>query len=364
MIHAVSAGEMAAAEALVARWQSFGGSVVLTTGNPDGWAKAAGLQAAWQVVEAIAWMPWDRARAMERWLREVQPAAVAVVETEIWPNLFAACGSLGIPLSIVSGRLAPRDVTRYRLARPFFAAVLANARWIGAQSLCERRRFLAIGAAKDRVEVVGNLKLDVPCPPPSREMPLREPLLLGACTHAPEEQMLLDLLPRLRDSRPGLRLALVPRKVDRAAAIARQARRRGHSFELVSRSPSAGADVEIVDRIGGLQSWYRRAEIVVLGGSFASRGGHSPVEALAAGRPLVVGPHTELQEDLIAMLVRKGGLLQVSSEEELAPALETLLRSSDLRSRLAAKGRGIVCRDHGVADLTCNRLASFVQPAS
>ena len=36
-----------------------------------------------------------------------------IMETEIWPNLYAACAKRGIPLLLVSARMSARALQRY-----------------------------------------------------------------------------------------------------------------------------------------------------------------------------------------------------------------------------------------------------------
>src|SRR5262245_17409573 len=159
LVHAVSAGEMNAARPLVSGLAARGCRVVLTTGTRAGLEAAAKLAAEQPCVERSVYLPWDR-RAIRPWLRSIAPDAVIVIETEIWPNLFAVCRSLRVPLFIANGRIRVRDVRRYRIARGFFRHVLACAEWIGVQSPRERDAFIAIGAPPERVTVAGNLKFD------------------------------------------------------------------------------------------------------------------------------------------------------------------------------------------------------------
>src|SRR5262245_5121161 len=162
VVHAVSAGEMAAAGAFIQRLQTERPewTVVVTAGTRDGRAVANRLRARLPSIEAVIALPWDRRRAIERWLRALACSGVVIVEPEIWPNLYEACGRERVPLVLVNGHVYPRDVARYRLARWLFAHVLQRADWIGVQSAAERDRFRTIGAPDARMSIAGSLKLD------------------------------------------------------------------------------------------------------------------------------------------------------------------------------------------------------------
>jgi 3-deoxy-D-manno-octulosonic-acid transferase len=163
VVHAVSAGEMAAAGAFVAAigrtrpdW-----SVVLTCGNHAGRAMAAHLEQQFASVEQVLFLPWDRRAAVDRFVRRAEADAFVIVEPEIWPNLYRACERAGVPMFLVNARIYPRDVERYRLVRWFLADVLRLPAWIAAQSERDSAALVSIGAPAARVRVEGSFKFDV-----------------------------------------------------------------------------------------------------------------------------------------------------------------------------------------------------------
>jgi 3-deoxy-D-manno-octulosonic-acid transferase len=171
--------------------------VLLTTGTREGRVVAERVLETCGAVEAVSFLPWDRPAAIRAWLSRLAPAAVVTVEAELWPGLFLGARSLGIPVAVVSGRLRPGEARRYALLGSLFRPVLEAVSWVGARTEEDRERFLAIGVSPSRVEVTGDLKLDARAPraalPPGWEawLAVGPPLLVGASTHAPEEELLL-----------------------------------------------------------------------------------------------------------------------------------------------------------------------------
>jgi 3-deoxy-D-manno-octulosonic-acid transferase len=327
---------MAAAEALAAALLEADpqATVLLSAGNRQAFEKGRRIAESLEGAEGPVFLPWDRYGALLAWLSEVGPAAVAVVETEIWPSLFFACRSLAIPIAIVSGRIEPADAARYRLARPFFRRVLSCASWIGAQDEAEAARFRAIGAPADRIAIAGNLKADVPTGERAdaatrmEALPADGLLLLAASTHRPEEEILLRVFARLRGNF-AVRLVLAPRHARRASGIARLARREGLREIRWSSPPSGGGwDVLLLDEPGWLASFYRRTDVAFVGGSLVRRGGHNLYEAAAGGRPIVVGRHTENFREMAERLERAEGLARVGDETSLEACLRELLADS------------------------------------
>ncbi|MBI2570172.1 MAG: hypothetical protein HYV63_24480 [Candidatus Schekmanbacteria bacterium] len=364
-IHAVSVGELRAAEALIVavRAQNPALAIVLTTGNRDALSLAELIRRRQPTVLWTSLLPWDRRRATERWVRNLGVGVLVVIETEIWPNLFRACRRNGVPLLVASGRIYPRDVGRYRLLRCFFARVLADVSWIAARTAADADRFVAIGAAADRVEVAGDLKCDfVPPGPGQEELAVpddRRPVLVGACLRGAEQRVLVDTWKRLRPAVPELRLILAPRHLGAVRSTARGLRQNRVRVALLSdnttgrHAPAAGGpdctwDVLLVDRIGTLPELYRFGQVVVIGGSLVSRGGHNPLEAVRCGCAVVVGPHVDNFRELVATLERAGGLVR-ANRKNLDQVLLSLFADPERRSLVASRGAAAVGQLSGPA---------------
>jgi 3-deoxy-D-manno-octulosonic-acid transferase len=367
LVHAVSAGEVAAAGALVERLAERAPdlAVVLTTANAAGRRAAERLADRAPNVAAIAWLPWDRARVLKRWLESFSPSAIVVVETEIWPGLFRAAKELGIPLLVANGRVYPKDVPRYRLAPGFFAGVLDAAAWIGAQNEAERVRFLAIGAPPERVEAAGSLKYDARIPPPERIDGWSGPVLVAGSTHAPEEELVLGVVARLRREQPDLSLIVAPRDPSRARSVAARARRHGLKTALYPEETARGKDVLVVAEVGYLPGLWAAADVALVGGSFASFGGHNPLEPAARGKAVVIGPHVAHVEEDVRRLADAGGLEWIREREGLPGVLEESLRALFLdrprREEMGRRAAAAVQGGSGAASRTVERLLELVR---
>lgn len=334
LIHAVSAGEMAAAGGIARQLLALRPDtrLLLTTGTDAGERMAERLAEDLPGQVGIRRLPWDRAAATQDWLYRLSPRALVVVETELWPNLFFACRRLGIPLAVASARLYTSDVARYRWIKGFMARVLDCPRWIGVQDETERQRFIAIGADPSRLRILGNAKAARRPPAPAAQ-PLSDSLgrpvrlLVAGSTHAPEEGWLLDALARLRVRFSDLRLVLAPRHCNRAGRLERAAAARGWRSHRSSRANwrKRDWDVLIVDRIGQLNDFYALAELVVIGGSLAGRGGQNFLEPATLGKPVIAGPDLRNFQSLADRFTARHALCQVADATALPDALAQLL---------------------------------------
>ena len=93
-IHAVSVGEVHAARGLIRHLREMlpGVSMLLSTTTSTGQSLAARSGA-----DAHFFCPLDLPSAVGAYLDALQPRALLLVETEIWPNLVRACRDRGIP---------------------------------------------------------------------------------------------------------------------------------------------------------------------------------------------------------------------------------------------------------------------------
>jgi tetraacyldisaccharide 4'-kinase len=338
-LHAVSVGEVLSCQELVrelrARFPRT--PLLLSTATATGQRLAA--EKLGSIVDGIFYAPVDFPGAVRSTLRRVRPFLVIVAETEIWPNLYRETKRFGASLLIVNARISDRSAGRYRFFQFFFRHVLALPDAILAQSGLDRERLIAAGAPAARVEVGGNFKFDVraaEAPPPAEVAALLDRLrpsavILAGSTREGEEEMVLAAFDRLTERRDRLLLILAPRHPERFEEVAGILSRRQHvgKFAYMSRLPDQTLPdlpgVLLLDTLGELASLYALADVVFVGGSLIPWGGHNVLEPASARRPVVTGPHMQNFRAITDALLAAGGLVQVNSPEELAPALERLL---------------------------------------
>jgi 3-deoxy-D-manno-octulosonic-acid transferase len=225
------------------------------------------------------------------------------------------------------------------------------------QSEREKKRFLAIGARLQQIEVMGNVKFDSSLPPLSESERVDTlwkavpSFLVAGSTHHPEEHWLLESYRELRNDFPGLRLVLAPRNTSRAGAVEHLVRKSGlrpAQWSVSDKGPH-NWDVLILDQTGWLPAFYARATAVIIGGSFANRGGHNLIEAAAQGRALIIGPHVQHFESIVEEFHRSEAILWLNSHRELTGALRSLLSDPNRRIDLGKKAGTLVESQRGVA---------------
>ena len=67
-------------------------------------------------------------------LKRLQPAAIVLLEGELWPSLLHAARNAGCPVALVNGRMSDRSYPRNRWARPLLHRMLSGISLSGAQT--------------------------------------------------------------------------------------------------------------------------------------------------------------------------------------------------------------------------------------
>lgn len=357
-IHACSVGEVGVALRCIAALRASrpGTVFTLTTGTPEGHALAS---ARLRPPDQAAWSPFDSRGAMRRAYDRLRPEFVVLVEVELWPNHLREAQARGIPVFVVNGRMSRRDEIAYRRAGEFMRRVFAIPQLVCARTQEDADRFRSLGAK--RTVVSGNMKYDpLPEVPPLVTSPLPYlpdgPILLGASTHEGEEKFLLETAARIRRAIPGLALVIVPRHPRRAEKIKMLAAAHGFHAALGSEAGTAGCTV--IDTVGQLPALYAKAAVAFVGKSLTARGGQNFLEAVEAGCPVVMGPHTEHFADAAAAFLAAGAVVQEPDAAGVARRLQDILREPEGGRRMAATALEILQRERGATARTTTLISA------
>jgi 3-deoxy-D-manno-octulosonic-acid transferase len=356
-LHAVSVGEVRGAVPLVRALRSaYPQHILLLTCTT-----AAGRETAQQLLgEAvrIAYFPYDLPCVVARFLDHFRPQIVLVMETEVWPNVLAACRVRGVPAVLANARLSEKSARGYRRLGALARSAFASFRAICAQDGESAERLRALGA--DNVTITGNLKFDAE--PDGTKLAEGRALkaslggrrvLLLASTRDGEEKLLLDALGKFGPLPADTLLVLVPRHPQRFDEVAALVAARGLALARRSggEAPAPGTALYLGDTMGEMALYYALADVAVIGGSFAPLGAQNLIEACAVGVPVVIGPSSFNFPEVTRLACAAGAALQVRDAADAARAVAGLLADTMRRAtmgeagvRLCAAHRGATVR--------------------
>ena len=360
-LHAVSVGEVIASRPLLKglqrRYPEHRLLLSVTTETGRGVAEQDRL------ADVITYFPFDTHFAVCRLLDAVNPQAIVIMETEIWPVFTLEAQRRDIPLLLANGRISARSFPRYQRFSWFFRPVLQRFSGLGMQSKADLERILAIGAPEQRSKVLGNLKYDIPFSPVADDerhtlrqgyrIPADLAVFCIGSTHPGEEEQLLAVYQELLKQFDHLLLVLVPRHPERTAEVETVISDLGlpvlrrSALEQLSSGCHAGM-VLLVDTVGELMKLYALSDLAYVGGSLVPTGGHNLLEPASRGIPIIFGPHMDNFQEITALTLEYGAGVQVADQQELLDAAADFLATPELRHVVGSNGLKLL-RDSGGA---------------
>lgn len=325
--------------------------------------------------ESVFYFPFDWRWSVRRALKTINPAAVLIMETELWPNFLRECRAREIPVALVNGRISRQSFRRYTLIKFFLKRVLSGLSIAVMQSEADAARLEALGMASEKLFNAGNLKFDAEAgnelTDKTNEISNRfglqssVPLILAASTHAPEEEIILESFKQLSKSQP-VRLMLAPRHPERFNEVASLIQNSGLTWARRTKTPDANdsnAALILLDTIGELPATYSLADIVFVGGSIVDRGGHNVLEPAAAGSAVVTGAHTHNFHAIVSLMEEAGAIVQLppverpNAADELTATFAKLLAAPKQRAELGRRAKQLVTENRGAAERTIKLIA-------
>ena len=246
------------------------------------------------------YFPYDLLGSVQRFLDRLQPEKVIMIETEIWPNFYAACHNRAIPIILANARLSQRSLHAYLRIQKLSAETLSNTAVIAARGQQDAQHFQRLGVDPQKIVVTGNIKFDLQLPTQQihaadllrKQWGAQRPVWVAASTHQGEDKPLLALQQQLQQTTiPDLLFILVPRHPERFEAVSQLASATGLKVQKRSQKIDFKPQTQIIigDSMGEMFMWYAAADVVFMGGSLVKTGGHNPLEPAAlANRSLVV----------------------------------------------------------------------------
>ena len=146
-LHCVSVGESQAARPLVEgiRKRFPNHTLVVSTTTLTGQKFARELFR--NEAAKVFYFPFDWKWTVRRTLKAINPTAVLIMETEIWPGFLRECRRRSIPVAIVNGRLSKQSFRRYGYIKGFVARVLGNISLAVMQTEKDADRIRALGVS-------------------------------------------------------------------------------------------------------------------------------------------------------------------------------------------------------------------------
>lgn len=364
-IHAVSVGEVQASvplvEALKVRHPDK--EILITTVTPTG---AQQIRKTFKNSVYHCYIPFETSFSIKAFFDAVRPSIALILETEIWPNLYNECGVRKIPLILVSARISAKSLKNYKRLLLLFRETLSHGILIAAQSSVDAKRFISLGADKDKTWVMGNIKFDfnLPVDMDVKGINLRSkefgdrPVWIAASTHEGEEVEILKAHREILKTIRNMLLIIVPRHPERFAKVEQLIKTKKWSYTTRSSTQSVAdtCEVYLLDSMGELLLFYSASDVAFVGGSLVPIGGHNLLEPASLALPILTGAYMFNQQEMTDLLLEAGAVKIVKDKTGIIDNVLSFHHDKVTSKSLGAKARIIVQENKGALGSLMKRL--------
>ena len=372
--HVVSVGETNAAQPLIEHYLKLGHSVLVTNTTKTGQARAKSLfYEKYSTLFQAVYLPVDQKPLLKQFFELYQPKILALVETEIWPNLIAQAKQKQIPCILLNARLSEKSAKGYDKVRRLTQPMLQQLTWLLAQDITTQQRYVDLGLDQSKSQVVGNIKFDISAPNSfieqaeqlKQEWQLeKRQIITLASTHAPEEEQLLKQLQTHLNSNPHLLCIVVPRHPERFDEVYKICQSLNLNTQRRSLKQPIQIDTQVflADSMGEMWLWYALSQACFVGGSLNEPGGgHNILEPMVLNIPTVIGPRYFNFQSIVDEFVAAQGILIGENAAQVAQQLLSCLDDPLQTQQQVAHAQQVLQRNKGSLQKHIQLLDHYLQ---
>nr|WP_314101323.1 3-deoxy-D-manno-octulosonic acid transferase [Acinetobacter lwoffii] len=366
--HVVSVGETNAAQPLIEHYLKLGHPVLVTNTTKTGQARAKSLflKAPYLDLFQAVYLPADQKTLIREFYQKYQPKLLLLMETELWPNLLDQAPQFNVPIVLLNARLSEKSAKGYTKVKGLTRGMLQQLTQLLAQDIATQQRYIQLGIAAEKTQVLGNIKFDITAPERFIQQAdqLKQEWQLGgrkivtlASTHAPEEKEILSVLKAALEADPYLVCIVVPRHPERFDEVFQAAQSLGLKIQRRSLGQHIKADTQVylADSMGEMWLWYALSQACYVGGSLNEPGGgHNILEPIALNVPTVLGKNYFNFQTIVDEFVQADAVAVVQDAQQAAEVLLELLQDQVKAEILNAAAQQIM-------QLNTGSLAKHIQ---
>ncbi len=274
-----------------------------------------------------------------------------------------------IPVMLVNARLSERSLSKYqRFAKKLSEKTLNQLTLIAAQNINSAKRFIELGASKEKVLAAGNIKFDqklITDISTTKEISafVNKPnVIVFASTHRGEESKIIRSYIDNKESLKDSLLVIIPRHPERFNEVYKLAKK--NKLNVVKRSsnkPEKDAQILLGDSMGEMMSYFKVCDIAFIGGSLNNTGGHNMLEPAALSKPIIFGPNVFNFSEISSSLVSQNAAIQVKNEGELFVVIKRLIDNKQEMQELGKNAHKFFSQQKGASKLISDRIKSLLQ---
>jgi 3-deoxy-D-manno-octulosonic-acid transferase len=370
VVHCASVGEVLAAAPLIKALQKQHPqlNILITCNTPTGREQIINQ---FKNTVACSYLPMDFPFSTARFLKRINPQALCILETELWPNLMAISHKKNTPVLVLNARLSEKSQQGYQKVAKLTQIIMRSITVLASHNKKDAARFIELGLTPSKSHVTGSIKFDIN---PSNEQLASVANLkaqyktqerfvwVAGSTHPLEHEMILNAHQQLLKKHPNSLLVIAPRHPEQFDKVADTLAQSPLSFSRRSNNNYQNEHVLLADTLGELQCLYGAGNVSYVGGSLIRRGGHNPLEAAAFSVGVITGPYTYNFDHIYPELIKLKGAVAVENTDELATQLINLSQNTKACQILGNKAQQCVLKNQGAIKKTLTIINQYLEP--
>ena len=308
-------------------------------------------------------LPIDRRAYVDRFFNYWKPSVGFFVDSDFWPNLILSAKSKKIPLIVLNGRISDRSFVKYKNNLKFCNPLMEAFIYGFGKSEEDMHRLNVMGVKT--TTCVGNLKYagnPLSCDKEElkklKNMIGDRPVFVASSTHSGEEERLLCAFLAIKKRYPNMLMVIAPRHPARGDEIKTLVE--VNRLKVAKRSAGdvikPNTDIYIADTMGELGLFYTLSNVVFVGGSFSSTGGHNPMEPARLHCVVLSGKDVHNFRETYDILVRENCVVMVSDENDLASKVKSFFEHPDIMRQYMNKAFDVAEREAKVLGRVMDKL--------
>ena len=327
-IHAASIGEFKSSDFIIKNF--YKNYCILVTTTTKTAAEYALKNYGKKIIHQFA--PYDILFWINKFLNNWQPKFVIWIESDLWPNTIVRLKEKNISSIYLNARISPKSFMKWKYFSSYYKFITQTFSNIYAQSLNDLSRIQKL--TNINIEYLGNLKLTKKKKSfPNFEVSKNITIMI-ASTHSKEDELIIPKLKIIIKKYPLTKFLISPRHPNRSKIIYNLLNSRNLDAKYESSLKNNDYKFLIIDSFGKMSEFYRKSDIVFLGGSFKKNGGHNPIEAAVENCAIITGPNVFNWQNLFEDMFKKKSCIIVNNPNHLEVEILKLMKDRNLIKNL------------------------------
>ncbi len=321
-IHAASIGEFKSCDLIINKYYKDYQILITTTTM----SSAKYIERYYYKKVIHQYIPFDVPFWCTKFLNHWKPSLVLWIESDIWPNMLQAIKEKKISCIYLNARISPKSFHRWKSFRNLYSESLRAFNTIYAQSHNDLERIKILSNSK--IEYIGNLKLSQNKGVETYKNQKKKFSIMIASSHRFEEEIIIKNIIKLIKNKK-LKLCIAPRHPERIKEIINLLLVNNLTYSIDSKGNNLESDVLIIDSFGNLNAYFNKSEIVILGGSFVSKGGHNPLEPAKYNCAIISGKYVYNWQNIYEYMVMEKACTVINKIENLKVTINNYLLNKE-----------------------------------